>query len=331
MQVAVTGAGGHVGGNLVRVLLEAGHAVRALARSDTRPLDGLPLEVRKVELLDQQALGQAFAGCEVVFHLAAHITIDGDADGAARRTNVDGTRAVLAAARAAGVRRLVHFSSIHALQHVPSDRPLDETRPLCDEAGPCLAYDGTKAAAERAVLEAVAGGLDAVIVNPTGILGPIDFKPSPMGALTLKLARGQMPSLVDAGFNWVDVRDVARGALRAAEVGRRGERYLLAGQWGHVTRIAELVAEETGRRKPALVAPLWLAAAVAPAAAAFAHLTRSEPLFTPDSMHTLRLAHRDIRTAKAEAELGWRPRPLEESVRDAVRWFQAEGRLARRS
>jgi dihydroflavonol-4-reductase len=326
MRVTVTGAGGHVGGNLVRALLEAGHQVRAQVRSDARALEGLDVETVHAALDDGPALQRAFSGSELLFHLAAHVTIDGDAEGVAWRTNVEGTRSVLEAARAAGVGRVVHFSSIHALEHRPADAPLDETRPLADE-GPCLAYDRSKAGGERVVQAAVAAGLDVVILNPTGVLGPLDFKPSPMGALLLKLVQGRMPGLVDAGFNWVDVRDVAQAALRAAQVGRRGERYLLGGRYAHLTEVAELACRASGRRPPALVAPLWAAALVAPAARSWARLTRAEPLFTPDSVTTLRLAHHDIRSTKARQALDFSPRPLEATILDALTWFREHGRL----
>ncbi|MBI5548586.1 MAG: NAD-dependent epimerase/dehydratase family protein, partial [Deltaproteobacteria bacterium] len=171
MKVAVTGASGHVGGNLVRSLLAEGHQVRALHVSDSRPLDGLALEKAQVKVSDPAALAQAFEGQEVVFHLAGKITVVGDPDGSVQRTNVDGVRNVCEACLKAGVRRLVHFSSIHAFQHDPWDRPLDETRPLADEApGPCLTYDRSKAGGEHVVREFLKQGLDAVIVNPTAIL-----------------------------------------------------------------------------------------------------------------------------------------------------------------
>jgi dihydroflavonol-4-reductase len=330
MKVAVTGASGHVGGNLVRALLADGHEVRALYVRDQRPLEGLAVDKVKADVLDPASLERAFEGRELVFHLAGKITINGDPDGSVRRINTDGVRNVCESCLKKGVRRLVHVSSIHAFQHNPWNQPLDESRPLADEGGgPCLTYDRTKAGGERVVREYLQKGLDAVIVNPTGILGPIDYKPSAMGQVVLMIAHRKLPSLVDGGFNWVDVRDVAAGAIAAAKKAPKGEKYLLAGSWGHFRDVARIVGREAGVRVPRMTTPVWLAKAGVPFALAWARATGTRPVFTFESLETLDASHHDIRHDKAARELGHRPRPLEETLTDAVRWFREAGMIAR--
>jgi len=262
-----------------------------------------------------------------VFHLAARVTVDGARGGEARAVNVGGTVAVVRACRAAGVRRLVHFSSVHALAQEPRDLPLDETRPLVDQAR-ALPYDASKAAAEAVVLEAVRAGLDAVVVCPTAVLGPHDWQPSALGGVVLKIARGRLLGMVDAGFDWVDVRDVAAGAVAALARGRRGERYLLPGRWAPFRELARAVASAAGVPAPSLTSPLWLASLAAPFATAFARIIGAPAHLTRESMETLRGSHRDIRHDKAARELGYAPRPLAETAADTVAWFREAGMLA---
>jgi dihydroflavonol-4-reductase len=266
---------------------------------------------------------RSVAGAEAVFHLAARLDVEGDREGA-HAVNVGGTANVARACRRAGVGRLVHFSSIHALEHDPWDRPLDETRPLVDEAR-ARTYDATKAAAEKVVAAAVREGLDAVVVSPTAVLGPRDDRPSALGGVLLKVATRRLPALVDAGFDWVDVRDVVAGAVAALERGRRGERYLLSGRWAHFRDLARAVAVAAGVPAPRLTSPLWLAQLSAPFATGFARLTGTPAHLTRDSVETLRTSHRDIRHDKAARELGYAARPLSETAADTVAWFREAG------
>ncbi|MBI5481605.1 MAG: NAD-dependent epimerase/dehydratase family protein [Deltaproteobacteria bacterium] len=324
LSVLVIGAAGHVGGNLVRSLLAAGRKVRAAVFRDERALAGLGVERVKLDVLDPASLAAALRGTEVVYHLAAIIAIAGEPERRVEDVNVRGPRNVAQACLAAGVRRLVHFSSIHAFQQLPLDQPLDETRGPA--AGPgTLTYDRTKAAGEREILAVVACGLDAVIVNPTAILGPHDYKPGPLGEVLLRLGLGTMPALVEAGFDFVDVRDVVAGALAAEERGRRGERYLLPGRFATFRELGQIVAAASGRRPPRLVSPLWLARVGAPFLGAWCTITGGRPLYTSDSLRILRQSHPDIRGDKAARELGFRARPLGETVRDTWAWFRAAG------
>jgi dihydroflavonol-4-reductase len=324
--VVVTGAGGHIGGNLARALLERGRTLRLVARHDTRAVEGLGAEIVRADVLDRDSLTRAFAGADVVYHLAANISVIGDRNGRVRAVNVEGPRNVVEACLRCGVRRLVHFSSIHAFAQRPLDEPLDEARGHVDGEAP--AYDRSKAAGEREVLAGVARGLDAVIVNPTGVLGPCDFKPSRMGAVLLGIAQRKFIALIDGGFDWVDVRDVCAGAIAAEERGRRGGRYLLSGEWVALRTLGEWVAEVTGVRLPRFDSPMWLARVGAPFVQTWSQLTRSEPLYTSESLVALR-ANRTIRHAKATQELGYQPRPIRQTVEDSLRWFIEAGRLPR--
>ena len=320
----VTGGSGHGGANLVRELLKLGRDVKALVHSDKRAFEGLPMETCMGDILDYDSLLQAFRGARCVYHLAVHISISKRDAEMASRINVDGTRNVVNACRIAGVKRLIHFSSIHALSSKPKDVAIDEHRPLAGTAAP--AYDQSKAEAERIVLGAVQEGLDAVIVIPTAMLGPWDFRPSYMGRFLLALCRGEFKSLVHGGFDWVDVRDVVKGAIAAEQRGKGGERYLLSGNWLSVRDIAALVGEVSEMDVPGFMAPQWLAHIGLPFIAMVSRLKNAEPLYTKESLHALR-NHRIISHDKATGELGYAPRPLRDTLRDAIEWYRTHGYL----
>ena len=297
--------------------------MRCLVRDDVRALEGLPVELVRGDVSDPETLKLAFEGAGSVFHLAARISIAGDEGGLVERVNVDGVRNVVEACRARKVARLDHFSSIHALHDRGDGDAIDEDADPADlETLP--AYDRSKAAGERIVREAVARGFNAVIVNPTAILGPHDEKPSRMGRVLLNLARRRMPALVSGGYNWVDARDVAQGAIAAERQGRAGERYLLSGTWKTVGEIARIVQACGGRRPPRITLPLVAAAAVAPLALLGARLVGAEPLFTPDSIRALRF-HRNIIPRNSIADLAWAPRPIEVTIADTLAWFRSKG------
>ncbi len=213
MITAVTGATGHVGASLVRGLLDDGRTVRAINRRPSASLAGLDVEFVVADVLDRVALQRALRGVDVVYHLAGLISISGDPDGHVRATNVDGVRNAATAALDAGVRRFVHCSSIHAFD-LEQPGVLTETSPRA-VARQLPAYDRSKAAGEVEVRRVVDQGLDAVITNLTGVLGPNDFTPSRMGAVFLALVRRRIPALVAGGFDWVDVRDATAGMMAA--------------------------------------------------------------------------------------------------------------------
>jgi len=327
MTAVVTGASGHVGSNLCRALLAGGQAVRAVDLRRAASIEGVDVEFVPGDILDPEGLRAAFAGADVVYHLAARISIAGDPGGHVWRTNVDGARHAAEAALDAGARRFVHCSSLHAFDVAGrAGRPVDEsTDGATDPQRPV--YDRSKAAGEAEVRRGVDRGLDAVIVNPSGIFGPEDHEPSAMGRVLLAAFRGRLPAVMPGAFDWVDVRDVVRAAVAAAERGRTGENYLIGGHRASVAEIAGLAARVAGRRPPRFSVPvpvLRLAAEVA--VRVTPPRRRSRLLLTPESLHAVG-TDPVVDASRARRELGHKPRPLEETVADLHAFFRAAGRL----
>jgi dihydroflavonol-4-reductase len=322
MLAAITGSSGHLGANLVRALIERKWQIRALVRNDTRSLEGLDTECVYGDVLDEESLRRAFTGTDVVFHLAGRISIVSWDRKQVEAVNIAGVKNVVEACKSNGVKRLIHTSSFHAHQQKPLDKPLDESRPLHDGRYP--PYDHSKAEGEKIVRAAIEQGLDAVIINPGGMLGPNDFKPSHFGSTLLSMARGKLPALVDAGLNWVDNRDVAEGMITACEYAECGAKYILSGHWVTLKYVAEQVAKITGVNPPRMILPMWLAKAGAPLVMLVNQVMGKRPLFTPISMRELEsnplLSHE-----KATRELGYQPRPFEQSLVDTMGWFRSHG------
>lgn len=319
MKIAVTGASGHVGGNLCRELIRQGHKVKALVHNDDRSIRGLNMEFIRGDLASPSSLTELCRDAEIVFHLAAIISIEGKKN-LLERINIEGTSNLLEAIKKSSVRRLIHFSSIHALDNTPLDRPMDESRPLVTHA--LMMYEATKASGDKLVQDSIARGLDAVIINPTAIIGPNDFKPSLVGQVLLRLYKGTLPALVPGGYDWVDVRDVTQGAIAAMEKGGKGQRYILSGNWLSVKDLALLMEEVTGRRMVRLSVPISLAKAGVPFFKVYSLVTRKHPLYTFQSLEVLMNGNRLINNQKARNELGYSPRPLRETITDAIQWFR---------
>jgi len=320
----VTGAGGHLGGNLIRALLAEGQKVRAVDLRWTRALDGLDLDWCPVDLREPASIRDALAGADVVYHLAAVISITGDPEGRVWSTNVGGVVNLAEAALECGVRRVVHCSSVHAFDIELYGGSLDESRPRSVRAR-LPVYDRSKAAGESELRAWIEKGLDAVILNPTALIGPYDFEPSRMGRFFLALWRRDLRALVDGAFDWVDVRDVATALMAAASGGRSGESYLVAGHRLSLRELAQIAAHVTGVEAPPLVVPMAVAQLGAWLLSARGRwVSESAPLFTSESLHALRNCPHIV-SRKAELELGHRPRPPEATLTDLYRWFEQAG------
>ncbi len=325
MTTVVTGASGHIGGNLVRALIAEGRQVRCLVRTQARALAGLDVEVVRGDVRDPQSLAAIFKGAQFVYHLAAKISTQSVLGGALAATNVLGAGLAAETALRCGVQRFIHVSSTHAFDLNFSGGRVTEAS-LRAYAKNCPAYDRSKAAGEREVRRVAQQGLNVVVVHPTAVLGPHDYKPSRMGTVLLGLGAGRYSSVLPGGFDWVDVRDVAQGLIAAEKQGRANESYLLSGHWLSVVELAQAAAAVTGVTPPTRILPMWLAEFVTPIVQSWYTVTGREAPFTTDVLAALQRGPH-VETGKAQGELNFHPRPIEETLRDTYQWYVDQGLL----
>jgi dihydroflavonol-4-reductase len=326
--VLVTGGSGFLGSAVVRSLIARGAHVRVLVRpaSPSGNLSGLDCETIVGDLGDQQSLKASLRGIRYLFHVAADYRLWARDPSVMLRVNVEGTRSLMGEALSAGVERIVYTSSVATLRVAGVRGPVDETSMLgSDEA--IGAYKRSKVLAERTIEEMILREkLPAVIVNPTTPIGPRDIRPTPTGRILLDAARGRIPAFVATGLNFAHVDDIAEGHVLAFERGRIGERYILGGQNLSLQELLAAVAGLTGRRAPRIKLPRGPLLPLAFGAEAVARFTGKEPLLTVDGLRMSRY-QMFFTSAKAERELGYRSRPYQEGVVDALAWFRQAGYL----
>jgi len=326
MSFLLTGGSGLVGANLARLLCARGERPRLLLRerSERRALRGLSYEEAVGDILDPASLDRALRGVTHVFHVAGLVRQDVAGRDELRRVNVDGTRNVVEAARRAGVKRLVHVSSISAVGHGPLSAPATEDQPNNFDLA-SSPYHASKHEGEAVAL--AAEGLEVVGVNPTLVIGPYDSKPT-SGEILLTVARGQMRFYPAGGNNFVNATDLAEGMWLAMEKGRPKERYILGGENLTYREFLTQCAEECGAPLPSLPAPeklLRLAGKLADKLSPSYAWARNFSSSMVDSMFGPYYATSD----KAVRELGYRFRPVRLGIRDAYAWFQEEGMIPR--
>jgi dihydroflavonol-4-reductase len=320
----ITGASGFVGWHVARLVLERGHKVRALVRASSQ-IPELDLESVTGDLRDPASLARAVAGCGLVFHVAADYRLWSRNPAELYQSNVDGTRNMLSAAKAAGVERFIYTSTVGCIGvpegaiSLQGEAVGDETQPvaLSEMSGP---YKRSKFLAERTALDFARDGFPVVIVNPTAPMGDHDFKPTPTGQIVRDFLAGAMPAYIDTGLNVVNVRDVALGHLLACEKGRVGERYILGSENLTLSQILHELARITGRKAPAIRLPYFVAYAAGAVTTAWANLTGVPPRAP---LEAVRMARKKMWVSheKAARELGYAPCPAGSALADAVAWF----------
>lgn len=313
--VLVTGASGFLGHHIARQLLDAGRPVRALVRSTSHLRDLEGAETVTGDLQDSASLARAAAGCDVVYHVAADYRLWAKDPDELYGSNVEGTRNLIAAAKLAGVSRMVYTSTVGCIE------PPDESHPTSLEqmAG---AYKRSKFLAEQLAL--AERELPIAIVNPTAPVGAYDVKPTATGAIILDFLKGNMPAFIDTGLNLVDVRDVAAGHLLAERLARPGERYILGCENLTLEQILGRLAAITGKPAPTLKLPYFVAYAAGVVSTAWAQVSGQPPRAPLDAV---RMAKKKmwVSHAKAERELGYNPGPIDAALTRAVQWFQTNG------
>lgn len=326
MRAFVTGTTGFLGSHVARVLADRGADLRVLVRptSNLKNLDNLKAEIATGDLRDASSLEKAMSGCDTVFHVAADYRLWVRDPEEMYRSNVEGTRAVLEAARKNGVGRVVYTSSVATVGFTVNGQPANEDSPvlLADMIGH---YKRSKFMAEQIALEAGRSGMHVVVVNPTTPVGEQDVKPTPTGRIVLDFLKRKFPAYVETGLNLVDVRECAQGHVAALEKGRPGERYILGGENLTLKQILDKLGDITGLSSPKIKLPYIFAFAAGVVDEAITgRILHREPRATVD---TVRMGKKKMfaSSAKAERELGWKILPVDGALRRAVEWFQSNG------
>ncbi len=328
MTILVTGASGHIGLTLIHRLTELGCRVRALARDETHQLADRGVEVVKANICDEASLHPAFRDVEVVYHLAGYISIRMDEWPTLEAINVLGVQNVVKLCKQYHIRRLVHFSSLEVFVDTPPSEPLDETRPLVP-ADFFLPYARSKALGQRLVIDAANHGLEVVIIYPSAVIGPYDYQFRAANGFLLQVAKGAMPVITSGGYNWVDVRDVVDGAIRAEKQAPPGASYILSNEWVSLRALTVMMHELGGAPIPRFIMPLGFARWLIAPMSSIARLRNSPSLLTEGSVYALG-SNRHVSHERATRDLGYKPRPLPETLADTLQWFVAEGFLPAR-
>jgi len=326
MLVFVTGATGFLGSHVARVLQEQGASLRLLVRpsSDLRNVADLNAERVTGDLRDVTTFEKALAGCDALFHVAADYRLWVKDPEQMYRSNVEGTRGLIEAARKQGVRRIVYTSSVATMGFSANGTVANEDSPvsLAEMIGP---YKRSKFMAEQVAFEAAWAGVDVVVVNPTTPIGERDLKPTPTGRIVVDFLKRKFPAYVDTGLNLVDATECARGHIQAFEKGRAGERYILGGENLTLKQILDRLAEITGLPSPKVKLPYFFALAAGVVdETVTGRILGKEPRATIDAVRMGR-KKMFITSAKAERELGWRSSPVDGALQRSVDWFRTNG------
>jgi dihydroflavonol-4-reductase len=319
--ILVTGATGFVGWHIARLLRERGNTVRVLVR-DPKRVREMDAEVAPGDLRNPESLARALEGCGVLYHVAADYRLWAKDPGELYRSNVEGTRNVLEAAKSAGVERVVYTSTVGCIGIPPHGAGDEQT--AVGEQDMHGAYKRSKFLAEQVALGFARDHFPVVVVNPTAPVGDHDWKPTPTGKIVVDFLRRNMPAYVDTGLNVVDVRDVANGHLLACERGRPGERYILGGQNLTLQQIFEKLEAISGLAAPRVQIPYAVAYAAGVVTTAWAHISGVEPRAPLDAVKMAR-KKMWVRHDKAARELGYNPGEATAALRRAVEWFRANG------
>lgn len=321
--VLVTGATGHLGNNLVRELLKKGFTVRALLYTGCSIgqsfLEGLSVEFFSGDILNIGSLDKAFDGVDYVVHLAGVISIDGDKGGLVTKINQNGTANVADMCLEKKVKRLIHMSSIHVYDFLDYRKPISEKSNLSSRDWHGY-YAYSKILAEKEIRKRTNEGLNSIILNPSGIIGPNDFEPSRMGRFFIDIFYKRYPTIITGGFHYVDARDVGITIINSFSKGRVGESYILSENFYSIKEIYKICHQITGLSIPKIELPLALAYLGIPFDKLKTKLLKKEALVTSESLCALK-AMTELDNTKAIHELGFKPRKIEETLKDIYIWF----------
>ena len=321
----ITGGSGHAGAALQRELLNQGYKVRCIDfDKDHRAYEGLEIDLIEGDVTKKDTLWKIFEGVDVVFHTAAFICLDRRYKDLIRNVNVVGTENVCDVALQSGIKKMIHFSSVDAFNRFPIDQPLLEDKDLVKDKN-AIPYDLSKADAQRVVLEYCNNGLEASIIHPVNIFGPYDYKVGLGTEGLLDLANGKTPRLPNWGYNYVDVRDLSKTAISAIEKGRKGQNYLVAGEYRSFIELGQMIGEALGKDIVKGSIPGFLAYLLVPFSYINSVRNGKPSTRTLDTIHTGKTGNKLVPSTLARKELNHSPRPIMETVIDFVKFYSDRG------
>ena len=325
MRCVVTGATGHIGNVLVRKLYERGYQVVAfvLKNDNIDMFKELNIKYKYGDVNDIESLENAFLGADVVFHLAGIIDIGNGNKSRMYKVNVEGTKNVVDVCKKVGVKKLVYTSSVHAIKEQPKGKVITETNEFSSKLVKGT-YAKSKAEATEYILNSNSDDLEVIIVHPSGVIGPYEYIKSNMGQLIIDCAAERMKAYIKGGYNFVDVRDVAYGIILACEEGKPGECYILAGHYVSIKELMKYVEEITHVPAPKFKIARWFAYATGFLSEIYYKIMKQKPLFTSYSVYTTG-TNSNFSIQKAQKELGYKTRPIKETMKDTINWLKEEG------
>lgn len=327
----ITGATGHLGLNLVNLLVKNGEKIKAFVMQGDKNVKYLPedIEICYGNIVNLNETEQMFLSNGqddiIVIHCAGYVTIASKYNQAVYDVNVTGTKNVADLCLKYNVKRLVYVSSVHAIKELPNNEKITETS-FFNKDDVVGLYSKTKAEATRYVLEKVKDGLNAVVVHPSGIIGPYDYGRGHTTQLIIDFYRGRLTAGVKGGYDFVDARDVAEGIISAAQNGRSGECYILSNRYYSVKEILGKLSEISGKRKIRTFLPIWFIKMTAYLAELYYKILRQPPLYTKYSLYTLQ-SNSNFSNRKAVEELNYKTRDLEDTLKDTIAFLKESGRI----
>ena len=325
MKIGVTGAAGHLGSTICRTLIDKGYEVVALVHNNQDALKDLPITVVKGNVLDHDSLKSFMAECDAIIHSAAAINLSYKFDQNTFDINVTGTKNILEIAKELKISKVVQVSSIHAFTQQPCNKSLNEKRNFVTDKS--AFYDQTKRDAHLLSQEAAKNGQHVVIVCPTAILGPHDYKPSKLGQAIIDIYSDKFPALFRGGFDFVDVRDVAEGIVSALEKGVSGESYILSGKYYTIKKLSNFVFDIKGTKKRLVALPFIIAYAGLPFIKVYSIITRKPQLYDKLYIDLLKGGNKLTSSRKAQKELDYKPRTLKVTLIDTINWMKNQEKI----
>ena len=325
MKVGVTGAAGHLGSMICKSLLSKGYEVIALVHTNKDGLKDLPISIVEGNILDRESLKNFLSQCDAVIHAASMIELSYKFNKGMFEVNVTGTKNVLEISKELQISKIIYISSIHVFCQDPLNTCLDEKRLFVSNQS--TFYDQTKRDAHLMCIEANKNGQNVVVICPSAIIGPNDYKPSKLGQAIMDIYSDKFPALFKGGFDFVDVRDVADGVVSALDKGVPGETYILSGKYHTVQELSTWIFETKGLQKKLVALPFFLAYAGLPFIRLYSFLTRKPQLYDRLYIDLLKGGNKLTSSKKAQNDLGYKSRTLKETLTDTINWMKSQHKI----